>query len=151
MWYTWFVVINKYTCLIGGCNMSNNRILTELPRREKGTNKGKVNYQAMVGMTLELLYKDGFVYKIKVLDYLKGNNPYFMLEFDGQVTKICCGSFMTGHWGGLLKKITRDFKYSIGDEIKDEGRDIVIIDREYRERKHTNGKLVKNEKWYKYR
>ena len=57
MWYTWFIVIDKYTCLIGGCNMSNNRILTELPRCTEGRNKGKVNRQAMVGMKLELEYE----------------------------------------------------------------------------------------------
>ena len=130
--------------------MSNNKnkILTELPK----TGKNRNDYRAMVGMTLELLYKDGFVYTVKVLDYLKGDNPYFMLEFDGQVAEICCGSFMAGHWGGLLKKITRDFKYSIGERIIDYERDLIVIEREYRQRIHAkNKKSIINDKWYKYK
>ena len=50
-----------------------------------------------------------------------------------------------------MRRITREFKCEIGDNLKDEKRDITIIGREYRQRIHTNGKYVKNEKWYKYR
>ena len=50
-----------------------------------------------------------------------------------------------------MKRITRGFKCEIGDNLKDEKRDITIIGREYRQRIHTNGKYVKNEKWYKYK
>ena len=56
---------------------------------------------------------------------------------------------MSGKFGGILNEVTKSFKLKIGDEIKDEGRDITIIDREYRER-NTDGKY-RNDKWYKYR
>ena len=129
---------------------SENRILTELPRYMEGRYKGKVNYQAMVGMKLELEYEQE-IYIVKIIDYIKGNNPKFLIDYKGSRKEIQCGSFIVGNFGGILNKVTKNFKFKIGDEIKGEGRDIVIIDREYRERKHSNGKSIINEKWYKYR
>ena len=135
--------------------MSNNKnkILTELPRKEgfgKNKNKKVFDYQAMVGMKLELEYEQE-IYIVEIIDYIKGNPARFKIKYNGEIKEIACGDFMYGKFGGILNKFTKSFKFKIGDEIKDEGRDIVIIDREYRERKHTSGKWVKNEKWYKYR
>ena len=127
--------------------MSNNRILTELPRRGK-----LIDYQAMVGMKLELEYKQK-IYIVEIIDYIKGNNRHnrFKIEYMGEIKEIDCGSFMSGHFGGILNEWTKSFKFKIGDEIKDKSRDIAIIGREYRQRIHTNGKSIINEKWYKYR
>ena len=132
---------------------SENKILTELPRKEgfgKNKNKKVFDYQAMVGMKLELEYKQE-IYIVEIIDYIKGNPPRFKMEYNGEIKEIQCGSFMTGNFGGILNERTKSFKLKIGDEIKDEGRDIVITDKEYRKRKHTNGKAVKNNKWYKYK
>ena len=133
--------------------MSNNKnkILTELPRYTEGTYKGKVNRQAMVGMKLELEYEQN-VYIVEIIDYISAKNPRFKIEYNGTIKEITCGSFMAGNFSGILNKVTKIFKFKIGEEIKDdEGRDIVIIDKEYRQRIHTDGKQVENEKWYKYR
>ena len=130
--------------------MSNNRILTELPRYIEGRYKGKVNRQAMVGMKLELEYEQE-IYIVEIIDYIKGNPSKFKIEYNGEIKEINYSNFMAGKFGGILNKVTKSFKYKIGDEIKDECRDIVIIDREYRERKHSNGKSIINDKWYKYR
>ena len=129
--------------------MSNNRILTELPKYIEGRCKGKVNYQAMVGMKLEIEYKQN-TYIVEIIDYIKGHNPKFLIDYKGSRKEIQCGNFISGQFGGILNKITKSFKIKIGDEIKDNKRDIVITDREYRERKHANGKSI-NYKWYKYR
>ena len=127
--------------------MSNNRILTELPK----TKGNKNDYQAMVGMKLELEYEQN-VYIVEIIDYIKGKHPRFRIEYNGDIKEIRCGDFIAGKFGGILNKVTKNFKCEIGDEIKeDNGRNIVIIDREYRERKHANGKCIENEKWYKYR
>ena len=48
-----------------------------------------------------------------------------------------------------MRRITREFKCEIGDNLKDEKRDITIIGREYRQRIHTDGKSIINDKWYK--
>ena len=127
--------------------MSNNRILTELPKWEKGKNKGKVNCQAMVGMKLEIEYKQN-VYIVEIIAYIKENNySKFKIEYNGEIKEIRCGKFTNGQFGGILNKHTSDFKVGMG-EIFD---DITVIDREYRIRKHSNGKSIINEKWYKYR
>ena len=123
---------------------NKNRILTELPRRGK-----LINYQAMVGMTLEIEYKQN-TYIVEIIDYISAKNPRFRIEYSGEIKEIACGNFMRGQFGGILNKITKSFKFKIGDDIKDKKRNIVIIDREYRER-NTNGKSIINEKWYKYR
>lgn len=132
---------------------SENKILTDLPRKEgfgKNKNKKVFDYQAMVGMKLELEYKQN-IYTVEIIDYIKGHNPKFKIEYNGEIKEIACGSFMVGNFGGILNKWTKSFKIKIGDEIKDNKRDIVITDREYRKKERTNGKWVENEKWYKYR
>ena len=50
-----------------------------------------------------------------------------------------------------MRRITREFKCEIGDNLKDEKRDITIIGREYRQRIHTDGKSIINDKWDKYK
>ena len=129
---------------------SENKILTELPRYIEGINKGRVNCQAMVGMKLELEYKQN-IYIVEIIDYIKGNPARFKIEYNGEIKEIDCNHFISGQFGRILNKWTKSFKCEIGDEIKDKGRDIVIIDREYREKERANGKWVENEKWYKYR
>ena len=122
----------------------NNRILTELPRYTEGRYKGKVNRQAMVGMKLELEYKQK-TYIVKIIEYIKGNPARFKIEYNGEIKEIQYSNFMIGQFGWILNKRTKSFKYEIGDEIKDESRDIVIIDREYRKDKRGV-----NWKGYKY-
>lgn len=127
-------------------NKNENRILTELPRHTEGTYEGKTNCQAMVGMELELLYK-GSVYKVKVLEYIKGSSPRsrFVVEYNGQIHNIGCSDFINGKFGGILKLITKDFKINVGDIFKDDKRDIIITNRE-----HRKDKRGINRKWYKY-
>ena len=135
--------------------MEENRILTELPRYTEGRLKGKINYSAMVGMDLYVLYEDN-TYKIKVLEHIKGKytksnfaSPKFIVEYDEQTYNIDCSSFIIGQFGRILKIRTKSFKINIGDMFKDSKRDMIITDREYREYMRRDGK-VENEKWYKY-
>lgn len=119
---------------------NRNRILTELPRRGK-----LIDYKAMVGMELELLY-EGEVYSgVKVLEYIGGNNPRFAIEYNGRTHNIRCGGFINGQFGGVLRLVTKDFKINIGDVFKNDRRNIVITDREYKK-----DKSGRNWKWYKY-
>ena len=91
----------------------NYRILIELPRRGS-----RIDRLAMVGMELELLY-EGSVYKVKVLEYIKGSSPRFIVEYNGQTHNILCGSFIDGQFGRVLKLITKDFKINVGDVFRD--------------------------------
>ena len=119
---------------------NKNRILTELPRRGS-----LINYQAMVGMKLELLYEGEIYVGVKILEYIKGSNPRFVIEYNGQKHNILCGNFIVGKFGGVLKLITKDFKVNIGDVFKDSKRDMIITNKE-----HRKDKRGENEKWYKY-
>ena len=53
---------------------SKNKILTELPRYTEGTYKGRVNYQVMEGMDLELLYNE-------IIERLLKNNDNQKLSY----------------------------------------------------------------------
>ena len=119
---------------------NKNRILTELPRRGK-----LIDCKAMVGMELELFYKGEIYTGVKVLEYIKGSKARFVIEYNGQTYNIRCGSFIRGQFGGVLRLVTKDFKVNIGDVLKDDKRDIVITDREYKKDKSGT-----NKKWYKY-
>ena len=131
---------------------NKNKILTELPRKEgfgKNKNKKVFDCQAMVGMKLEIEYKQE-IYIVEIIDYVKGKRPKFLIDYKGSRKEIQCSNFISGHYfGGILNEHTKNFKCEIGDEIKDNKRDIVIIDREYREKERANGKSVINDKWYK--
>ena len=124
--------------------MSENRILTELPKKGKS-----FYYEKMVGMELELLYNDE-IYKVEIVDYIKGKNAKFKIKYNGLEGETgCCNFVKKNKFGGILKKRTSDFKVDIGKVFDD----IVITDREYRVKDRINkGKLYGyNEKWYKYK
>ena len=127
----------------------NNRILTELPRYTEGSYKGRVNRLAMVGMELELFYEGEVYAGVKILEYIKGSHPRFVVEYNGQTHNVQCGNFINGQFGGVLRLVTKDFKVNVGDVFKDDKRDMIITDREYKEyiRKDKSGQ---NKKWYKY-
>ena len=125
--------------------MSNNRILTELPR--KG-NANRLDYMKMIGMDLKIEYKDE-EYEVKIIEYISAKNPKFIIEYNGEIKEIACGKFTNGQFGGILNKYTSDFKVGIGESFND----ITVIDREYRIRDRVKGKkhFKEKQKWYKYR
>ena len=98
--------------------MSNNRILTELPKYIEGSCKGKVNRQAMVGMKLELEYEQS-IYTVEIIDYISAKQPRFKIEYNGEIKEIACGDFIKGQFGRILNKFTKSFKCEIGDYLKD--------------------------------
>lgn len=120
-----------------------NKIITELPIREYGFNKGGVDWQRTIGMNVEILYKNN-IYSIKVIEYKK-EKRILVVNYNGYEKEIYTSHFKTCSFGGVLKLKTKEFKYEIGESIKDEKRDLIITDREYRK-----GKNNCNEKWCKY-
>ena len=118
--------------------MSENKILTKLPMRGK-----HIDWKSTVGMKLGLLYKDE-IYKVKVINY---ENKRLWIDYDGYVYDkgIEISHFKYGKFGKILKINTREFKYELRTNLKDNERDLIITDREYRIDK--NGQ---NQKYYKY-
>lgn len=123
--------------------------LDDLPHKDgMGSNKGKqvVNWISSIGHKVKFIYEDieGW---IEVVDYKEN---YLDIKYlDKAIFKISTASFRKCGLGTLLGKITIDFKIEVGQVFKDDKRDIVIIDREYRIIRLDDGRTV-NEKWCKY-
>ena len=121
-----------------------NKIITELPIREYGFNKGGVDWQRTVGMNVEILYKNN-IYSVKVIEYKK-EKRILVVSYNGYKREIYTSHFKSCNFGAVLKLKTKEFKYEIGEIIKDDKRDLVITDREYRLDISNN----QNKKYYKY-
>ena len=99
-----------------------------------------------VGNNVYFLYNDteGFIEikeycNCKCTIYYKDNNKYMTIRTE----KLKCCSIAY-----ILNKRTSEFKIKIKDVLKDNKRDFVIINREYRKIKY--GDKIQNQKWYKY-
>lgn len=93
-----------------------------------------------VGFTFKVIHEK-YGYKEFILK--EYNKSY--LHFEGIDKKIKTSHFLNGNIGSIINEITKDFKIDIGANFKDEKRDLIITDREYRKDKND-----KNRKWYKY-
>lgn len=106
--------------------------------------------------------KKGFIFKTQHKDYgynefefKKCEVSYLFLKYkDSNISKIKSDRFMYGQIGGIIGKITSNFKVEIGTKFKDDKRDLIITDKEYRKKEQEPDKhgrvYLKNEKWYKY-
>lgn len=123
-----------------------NKILTELPMTYGiGRNKSKlcVDIKSIIGMNIEIYYKNN-TYIIYVINYNKKTRKIIFL-YNNEEFELDRNMFINCNFGRIFKYYTKEFKIEIGVILKDNKRDITIIDREYRVDK--NGKTLK---WYKY-
>lgn len=100
--------------------------LDELPTNHRG-----IDWNKCIDLDVYGIYKNGML-KIKYL-----NNDIFNMHTN---------SFKKCKFGKILKKHTGEFKYEVGQIIKDDKRDLLIVDKEYRINKNNN-----NKKWYRYK
>lgn len=104
--------------------MSNTKMyLDNLPRWEGGKHKDKINWKDSVGCTVKAEY-EGIIYNLKIL---KNDEGYLYLEVDGikKENPIKYSHFIEGKIGGLIGS---KYIYDIGKIIKDEKRDLVILE-----------------------
>lgn len=130
--------------------MRENRILTELPMKNGvGVNKNRkvVDWKSTVGMSIELLYR-GNRYTVKIIKYNKGR---LWVDCNGYIKQegIKTINFFECKFGGILKIKTKEFKINIGQRFNDDKRDMIIVDRKYKNRQTQNGSTIE-EKYYKY-
>lgn len=95
-------------------------------------------------------YKVAFIYEelcgnIEIIGY-NPNNKKITVSHNGIKTDMATGHFINGQLGKVLMKITRDFKLSVLDKLCDNNRNLIIIEREYRDEVGIKTKR----KWYKY-
>ena len=98
--------------------------LDNLPRWESGYNKGKINWKDSIGYTVKAEY-EGVIYDIEITKYDKER---LNVKINGkEVNKsISNGHFKEGKIAYLIGVMTHEYKYDIGEIIKDEKRDLVI-------------------------
>jgi predicted RNA-binding Zn-ribbon protein involved in translation (DUF1610 family) len=122
--------------------------LDELPRWEKEGKgkKGTINWKASIGYKVKFIYDD-IQGEIEIIDSI---NDYLYVKYlTNKIYRIDTYSFKECRIGILIGKITKEFKFRIGQLVKDNHRDIIIIEREYRTKINNNHKFC--EKWYKYK
>lgn len=112
-------------------------LLDELPTNHRG-----IDWSKCIDLDVCGIYKD-IEFKVTIIDYKNG-----ILKFkysNNEIFYMDTNSFKKCKFGKILKKHTREFKFEVEQYIKDDKRDLVITDREYRINKNNYDK-----KWYKY-
>lgn len=118
--------------------------LEDLPRWRFGKAKtnGEINWENSIGYIINGVY-DNMLFEVEIIDY---KERYLYIKYlDKPTFKITTSGLTSCRIGNLLGIQTGKFKIEIGTILKDEKRDIIITDREYRRDKNSQ-----NRKWYKY-
>lgn len=118
----------------------------ELPKWESGKNKGGIRWDMCVGKIIKFIYDDTEG-EIEIID-VYGSNLIIKYQ-DKDPFTVNKGSLINCNIGRLIGKYTNEFKFEISQILKDNKRNMVITDKEYRNRIRKDGKIEK-EKWYKY-
>jgi hypothetical protein len=112
--------------------------LDDLPR--KGT---RIDWQNSIGYHISFIY-DATKGDIEIVNYDK-NKFKIDVKYNNEIYNIDAKSLRLCKLGLITKKYTKNFKVNINENIKDDTRDILILNREYRENSNN-----KTEKWYNY-
>ena len=114
--------------------------LEDLPKRSTF-----IDWKNSKGCKVKGIYDD-VNFEMEIIEYEQG---YLHLKYlDKPIFKITTDGFKRCKLGVLLGVYTKEFKVKIEQVFKDDKRDLVITNREYRNKKH--GKSNVCEKWYKY-
>ena len=120
--------------------------IENLPRKQ-GRGREEIDWPNTIGYKVDFIYDD-MEDTLEIIDYIK-DNKHVVLKYKNNKLSIYVSSFKNAQLGKLLKKITNEFKIEIGTKIKDDKRDITIIDRKYINKQRKNG-YKESKKWYKY-
>lgn len=120
--------------------------LEELPRLN-GYGGKRIDWQKSLGKKVKFIYDD-IMGEIEIINIDVKTRMLTIKYDDNEGFKINVAGFMKCALGKLLGKITNEFKIALGEHIKDDKRDLIIIDRKYITRK-CNGHNS-NEKYYEF-
>lgn len=127
--------------------------LEDLPKWSNGTNKNRIKWDEVNGLKVKFVYDDleGWleILKHEVIIKSKRKRNLLTVKYNDFIKVIDSDNLVQGKIGNIIGTKTKEFKVKIGDIFKDENRDMVITDREYRIKNKNNGH-IQNEKWYKY-
>lgn len=129
--------------------------LDDLPKKDGvGKNIGRkvFDWDKSVGRVINFTYDD-VMGNIEILNYKKVGQ-YLTVKYLDKEYKIKTSNLQNNSIGGILNKFSKDFKVEVGQVFKDNKRDLIIIDREYKKKEQKPDKkgrvYTKDEKWYKY-
>ena len=114
-----------------------------IPR--KNGKENRLDWKNSIGKTISFAYED-INGEILVLDYYNSKNPKLKIKYKENEYGISVSSLYNCNLGKIVGKVSNNFKVEIGQHFKDDKRDLVIIDREYR----IDNNRGQNKKWYKY-
>ena len=125
--------------------------LDDLPKKMRA-GKEIIDWKNSVGYKVAFIYDD-LNGEFEILDYITHKRKIVLKYLDIE-KEIFIGSLIKANLDMLLNKITKSFKIEIGQIFKDDKRDLIIIDREYRYKEQKPDKkgrvYIVYEKWYKY-
>lgn len=125
--------------------------LDKLPKEyNKKTNKEIIHWSKTVGLSIPFIYNNikGI---IEIMEYNK--KGYLTIKYKNILFDISLTSIAGCNLGKVLGIVTNKFKVEIGENLRNNKRNITIINREYREKEHKGKqgrKNIVNEKWYLY-
>jgi len=109
-------------------------------------NKGRFKWKESVGYIVDFEY-DEIIGKIEILSY-DSDREKLSVIYDDVVHEIISTDFKNSKIGKMVGKYTSNFKIEIGTIFKDDKKDIIITNREVRDR--VREKCIEKEKWYEY-
>lgn len=124
-------------------NKERKVFLENLPKRN---NTEQIDWKNSIGYKIRFIYED-IEGEFEIVGYGIYREGYLTLKYENSVLNkdIHVGSFKNCNIGGLLSKITNEFKINIGENIRDENRDMVITNRK------VINKNANSNKYYQYR
>jgi len=112
----------------------------------KNTNRQTFDWEKCAGEKVKFIY-DEIEGEVLLVSYKKKERSLYIKYNDEDIFKINTECFKKCMLGNLLGVISSKFKLNINQEIKDNKRNLIIIDKE--NRKNINDGI--NYKWYKYK
>ena len=104
--------------------------LSNLPRNPRN----RIDWKRSVGLEFYFIYGD-VKGKMKIINYNKGKVE---IKYKDNTEWMSSDKIVKCQFGKFLKVLHYDFKYKIGENIKDEKRDLTIIDLKYKNDKNDH-------------
>ena len=114
--------------------------LDDLPMKDS-----RIDWKNSIGYKVPFIYDD-IEGEVEIISFANKESSKIIIKYlNNQPFEIRVKNFKKCQLGRILNKKTKDFKVEIGTSFKDDKRDLIITDREYRK-----DKVGKVWKWYKY-